>query len=131
MTTTLEKNTNHQIKQLTCICCPMGCPLEVKTENGQIISVSGNTCKRGDEYARKEITAPARTVTTTVKVKNGSINAVSVKTETDIPKEKIFDCICALKQVTLNAPVHIGDVVLENVAGTNVNIIATKNVEIK
>lgn len=115
-------------RTLTCICCPMGCQITVETNGDEIISVSGNTCKRGDTYARKEITAPSRTVTTTVRVAGGAVPVVSVKTRSDIPKGQIFACIRCLKDVTVEAPVRIGDVILSDVAGTGVDIVATKNV---
>lgn len=116
-------------KSLICIGCPMGCMLSVTLENGEVTEVTGNTCKRGDVYARKEVTNPTRIVTSTVKVSGGTLAMVSVKTKTDIPKGKIFDCVRALKTVCVKTPVHIGDVILENVADTGVDIIATKNVE--
>lgn len=116
-------------KTLTCICCPMGCQITVETDESEIINITGNTCKRGDTYARREITSPSRTVTSTVRVTGGTLPAVSVKTRSDIPKDKIFECIRCLKDVSVKAPVHIGEVILSNAAGTGVDIIATKNVE--
>ena len=116
-------------RELICIGCPLGCPVSVTMEAGEVIKVEGNTCKRGDDYARKEVTNPTRIVTSTVKVSNGTADMVSVKTKEDVPKEKIFDCMRALKDVTVQAPVHIGDVVLKNVAGTGVDMVATKNVD--
>ena len=113
---------------LICIGCPLGCPLTVEMEGKEVKSVSGNTCPRGDAYAKKELTNPTRIVTSTVRVAGGKLAMVSVKTQSDIPKDKIFDCVKALKDVELTAPVKIGDVVLENVAGTGVSVIATKNV---
>jgi len=117
-------------KDLTCICCPLGCQITVELENGEVISVIGNTCKRGDDYARKEVTSPTRIVTSTVKVTGGKSSMVSVKTKSDIPKEKMFECVKALKEVEVQAPIAIGDVVLSNVAGTGVDIVATKDVEV-
>ena len=116
-------------KSLTCIGCPLGCQLIVELENGEVISVIGNTCKRGDDYARKEVTSPTRIVTSTVKVTGGKSSMVSVKTKSDIPKEKIFECVKVLKVVEVQAPIAIGDVVLSNVVGTGVDIVATKDVE--
>ena len=113
---------------LICIGCPLGCPLTVEMEGDEVKAVSGNTCPRGDAYARKELTNPTRIVTSTVRVAGGGLAMVSVKTASDIPKGKIFDCVKALKDVEVKAPVKIGDVIVENVAGTGVNIIATKNV---
>ena len=97
-------------------------------DGAEIISISGNTCKNGDKYARKELTNPTRIVPSLVRVVGGTLGMVSVKTASDIPKGKIFDCVKALKDVEVQAPVKIGDVIVENVAGTGVNVIATKNV---
>lgn len=119
-----------EVKNLTCINCPMGCALSIEMEGGEVISVSGNTCKRGDTYGRKEVTNPTRIVTSTVKVIDGKEQMVSVKTKQDIPRGKIFECIKALKNVQVNAPVRIGDVIVADAAGTGVDIVATKNVEI-
>ena len=113
---------------LICIGCPLGCPLTVEMEGNEVKNVTGNTCPRGVAYAKKELTNPTRIVTSTVRVAGGKLAMVSVKTQSDIPKDKIFDCVKALKHVELTAPVKIGDVVVENVAGTGVNVIATKNV---
>lgn len=116
-------------KNLTCIGCPLGCQIIVELKNGEVLSLSGNTCKRGDDYARKEITAPTRIVTSTVRVSGGNAATTSVKTKSDVPKDKIFDCVKALKEVVVKAPVAIGDVVLADVAGTGVDVVATKGVE--
>ena len=120
-----------EIRNLTCISCPMGCQITVEMDGSEVLSVTGNTCKRGDVYARKEVTNPTRIVTSTVKVIGGKADMVSVKTREDIPKEKIFDCIKSLKGVEVAAPVHMGDVILPDAAGTGVDIVATKNVERK
>lgn len=114
-------------RNLVCIGCPMGCPLVVKIKDGEVQSVEGNTCKRGAIYGKKEVTNPTRIVTTTVRVSGGTENTVSVKTKEDIPKSRIFDCIRELKEVTVPAPVQIGDIILHNVAETGVDIVATKN----
>ena len=113
-------------RELICIGCPMGCPLVVELEGSDIVSVKGHTCKRGEVYARKEVTNPTRIVTSTVKVEGGKVDMVSVKTRDDIPKGKIFECVKALKGVTVKAPIHIGDVIVPNVADTGVDIVATK-----
>ena len=115
-------------RNLICIGCPMVCPLVVNIKDGEVQSVEGNTCKRGAVYGKKEVTNPTRIVTTTVRVLGGTENVVSVKTKEDIPKSKIFDCIRELKEVTVAAPVQIGDIILHNVAGTGVDIVATKNI---
>ncbi len=119
-----------EVRELICIGCPLGCPLTVKMEGDQI-EVSGNTCKRGDDYARKEVLSPTRIVTSSVHVDGGVIEMVSVKTKTDIPKGKIFEIMEEIRKVTVKAPVAIGDTIIENCAGTGVPVIATKGVEAK
>ena len=116
-----------EVRELICIGCPLGCPLTVKMD-GENIEVSGNTCKRGDDYARKEVLSPTRIVTSTVHVSGGAIEMVSVKTKTDIPKDKIFAIMDEIRRATVNAPVSIGEVIIENCAGTGVPVIATKHV---
>ena len=118
-----------ETRVLTCIGCPLGCALTVTMNGKEVVEVKGNTCKKGDIYARKEVTNPTRIVTTTVRVSGGAAPMINVKTQSDIPKDKIFECVAALKGVTIQAPVAIGDVVLENVAGTGVNIVAAGAVE--
>ena len=115
--------------KLTCIACPMGCPLSVEMDGDKVINVTGNTCPRGKVYGEKEVTNPTRIVTSTVKVSGGDSVMVSVKTKNDIPKGKIFDVVKALKDVEIPAPVKIGDVIIADVAGTGVDIVATKNVD--
>ena len=117
-----------EIRNLTCISCPMGCQITVEMDGNEVVSVTGNTCKRGDIYARKEVTNPTRIVTSTVRVIGGKADMVSVKTKEDIPKGKIFDCVKSLKGVEVEAPVQIGDVIVPDAAGTGVDIVATKNV---
>ena len=114
--------------QLTCIGCPLGCEMTVTREGGEIQAVTGNTCPNGEKYARKELTNPTRIVTSTVRVSGGQLPVVSVKTASDIPKGEIFACIRALGDVDVPAPVVIGQVILSNVAGTGVDVVATKNV---
>ena len=118
-----------ETRELTCIGCPMGCALMVELDGGAVTAVHGNTCPRGDTYARKEVTAPTRIVTTTVRVTGGTLAVVSCKTRSDIPKGKIFDIIRTLKSVEIPAPVTIGQVILPDAAGTGVDVIATKNVQ--
>ena len=113
--------------QLTCINCPVGCALTVTLEEGRV-HVTGNKCPRGAAYGEKEVTNPTRIVTSTVRIKGDRNRVVSVKTASDIPKGKIMECIHALEDVSVTCPVHMGDVILENVAGTGVNVIATRSI---
>ena len=115
-------------RQITCINCPVGCRLQVTIENGQVTKVEGQSCKRGETYAHQECIAPARMVTAAVPVAGRNV-PVSVKTRTPIPKEQIFTCMKQLSALNLTAPVRMGDVVLADVCGTGVEVIATKPVE--
>lgn len=115
-------------RELTCIGCPLGCALTVEIQGGEVAEVKGFTCKRGQEYGYKEVTNPTRIVTSTVRVGNRKNQVVSVKTKSDIPKDKIFACIQELKGVVTEAPVRMGDVLIENVAGTGVPVVATKDI---
>ena len=114
-------------KELTCICCPMGCSLTAELKNGEVTSVSGNTCKRGEIYAKSELTAPVRVVTTTMMADNGK--PVPVKTAEPIPKEKIFDCVDQIKAATAVLPVKMGDVLIKGVAGTDSDIVAARSMK--
>ena len=116
-------------REMICINCPMGCRLTVDDSDKNNVIVYGNTCPRGKTYAENEVTSPKRMVTGSVRVTGGTIAMVSVKTREAIPKQLIFDSLEQLKHVNLTAPVKIGDVVIENVCGCGVDIIATKNVD--
>lgn len=117
-----------ETRELTCIRCPLGCQVAVTLRDGAVTDVRGNSCPRGDQYARKEVVNPTRTVTTTVPVTGSTRERrISVKTASDIPKGLVFDCIRALAGVTATAPVRIGDVVLADVCGTGVDVVATKS----
>lgn len=120
----MEKRT------LTCIGCPLGCALTA-VPNGEGYDISGYTCKRGLEYAKKELTRPERTVTSTVRVAGGKANVVSVRTATDVPKDAIFAVMEAINSMIVPAPVKIGDVLCESIAGTGVALTATKAVQQK
>lgn len=114
--------------EITCINCPVGCRLSVELDNGQVVSVTGNTCPRGVTYARQECVEPMRMVTAVVPVK-GSAMPLSVKTRTPIPKKMIDACMAALADVELIAPVKLGEAVIRDVCGTGVDVIATRSVD--
>ena len=113
---------------LTCIRCPRGCQIDAAVDNGSVVSVTGNSCKRGEVYAQAEATNPMRVVTSSVPVTGSAAHhMVSVKTAGDVPKAKVFEVVASLKGVSLEAPVSIGDVVVHDAAGTGVDIIATRS----
>ena len=105
-------------RTLTCIACPLGCTLSVELDGKNVISVNGNTCPRGKEYAISECTSPVRTVTTTMKCENGDL--VSVKTSTPIPKDKVFDAMKIINKSVAKLPIMVGDILIKNLYGSNV-----------
>jgi len=114
-------------RKLICVSCPVGCELTVTLDEDEIVEVEGNTCKLGLDYAEQEIFDPRRMVASTVKVKNGYHPLVPVYTEKPVPKPKIFDVLAELRKVEIEAPVKINDVVIENVVGTGINVIASRD----
>ena len=112
---------------ITCINCPMGCRVTVRLENGSVTQVSGNTCKRGESYARQEVVEPLRMVTAVVPVE-GSVLPLSVKTAAPIPKALIADCMRCLSGLSVQPPIAAGSVVVANICGTGVDVIATRSV---
>lgn len=113
------------MKELICIVCPKGCHLKVDESNG--FAVTGNSCEKGPAYAVKELTNPTRVVTSTVRIQGGEIPRLPVKTDGDIPKEKMFEAMRLLDPILLQAPVKVGDVVLADIWGTGVNFVATRS----
>ena len=117
-----------EIKTITCINCPVGCRMEVTYEGENVLDVRGNTCRRGDAYARQECVAPERTVTAVAPVR-GRKTPVSLKTSAPIPKTLIDGCMRAVMKTPFDPPIAAGDVLIPNVCGTGVDVIATKDVE--
>lgn len=113
-------------RDLTCIICPRGCALTAEL-TGDRVTVTGNACPKGEEYAINECTNPVRTVTATVRVANRTDTMVSVKTETPVAKGRMMEVMALLRGISVNAPIAIGDVVIENACGSR--ILVTKNIE--
>lgn len=116
-----------ETKNVTCVICPVGCEIEVDVDDGKVVEVRNNKCKRGFDYASAEVIHPERILTTTVKVSGGTVTRVAVKSEKPIPKELMFDCIKKINTVVMPAPIKMSDVVVENILGTGVNIIACRD----
>ncbi len=115
-------------KNIICVACPMGCAVTVDiADNGEILSVSGNTCKRGDTYAKAECTNPVRSLATTVKVNGGVYNVVPCKSAGSLPKNMIMDCMKVINAAQADAPVALGDILVKNILGTGIDIIATNH----
>ena len=115
------------MKDLICIICPNGCHLQVDEENG--FRVTGNACPKGEEYGRNELLHPTRVLTGTVRLHGGALPRCPVKTNGAIPKEKLLDAARALCGVDVTAPVRRGDVVLADVCGTGVDVVAARDFE--
>ncbi len=119
------------MKEMICICCPMGCRLSVDDSDKNDIKVTGNTCPRGAKYARDEVICPKRMVTSIAQVNGGEINMVSVKTSDSIPKDRMFDALVLLNGLSVDAPVKKGQVIVADVLGLGVDFVATKDVQKK
>ncbi len=117
-------------KIFTCIICPNGCEIEVELDNDTIAKIEGATCKKGKEYVNQEITNPRRNIATSVKVLNGDLDIVSVRLNKSIPKSMIFDVMKEIKALEVNAPVKIGDTIKSNILNLDVDVIATKNIDL-
>lgn len=119
---------------LTCIICPMGCSMEVEVEtntSGQkkVLSVKDNGCKRGEQYAAKELQNPTRTLTTTIKVEGGELPLVPVKTAGEVPKASLLQCMEVVRRASCKAPVKRGDVLIYDLLGTGVNVVACADIK--
>ena len=114
--------------ELICICCPLGCRVNIE-RNGDDFTVTGNTCPRGRDYAISELTAPVRMVTSSVPVVGSVEKTVSLKTDKPIAKELIFKALETLKGVVVTAPIKEGAIIVSNVLNTGVNFVATREIE--
>lgn len=115
-------------RELTCIGCPLGCGVTVTLKQNQVTDIAGHTCKRGGDYARKEVLNPTRIVTSIVFLDGNTEKMLPVKTKQDIPKNMIFKVIHELQNIRAKAPIKIGDVILKNAAQTGVDVVAAKEV---
>ncbi|MBC2850745.1 DUF1667 domain-containing protein [Cetobacterium sp. 8H] len=114
------------MKEMICILCPVGCHLTIDIENNY--KVTGNSCPKGEVYGKEELIAPKRVVTSIIRVEGGIHHMVPVKTDKPIPKELIFDCMNLLKDIKIKSPRKVGDVILENILGTDSNIVLTRDI---
>lgn len=117
-------------KEMACIVCPMSCHIEVTLdESEKIVNVTGNTCKRGESYVRTELTNPVRMLTSTVKLSGGLYKRLPVITSGNIPKHMIYQAMNEINKVSVSAPVKINDVIIKNVCGLNIDIVAGRSVD--
>ncbi|PXV89033.1 CxxC motif-containing protein [Lachnotalea glycerini] len=117
-------------KEMACIVCPMSCHLEVTLDdNNNMIEVIGNTCKRGEVYAKSELKNPVRMLTSTVKLEGGLYKRLPVITSVNIPKDKLFDVMKEINKIEVCAPIKVGDIIISDVCGLHADIVASRSVE--
>ena len=115
-------------KEITCTVCPRGCTVTADVDGTQILSIEGYSCQRGLAFAESEITHPARLLTSTVRVSGAAEDLLPVRSRTAIPREKLMDCMAVIRQTAVKAPVAQHDVIVADICGTGVDIIASKSV---
>ncbi len=119
------------LREYTCIMCPKGCDMTAELDDkGTLLSVSGHTCKKGEEYVIQELTDPRRNIATSVLIEGGEIPLVSVRLTSAIPKDRIFDAMEVIKKVKVKAPVEVGQVIIQNILELDSDVVITKKVGI-
>ncbi|MFX1488975.1 MAG: DUF1667 domain-containing protein [Promethearchaeota archaeon] len=121
-----ESNIPEGSKDIRCIVCPTGCLVHVENINGELI-IEGHSCNRGEEYAKEEFIAPKRILTTTIRVENGFLPLIPVRSDKAIPKEKLQETLEEIAKKTVKAPIKMGDILIKKVVGLNINIIASRD----
>lgn len=116
-----------ETKELVCVNCPMGCRITVEMNGSEIISIHGNSCPRGAEYAKQESIRPMRILTTTVRIIGANHNVLPVITSQAIPLDMVFDCMDAIRKVSVHAPVKEGDAIVHNLLDTGADLIASRS----
>ena len=120
-----EKTSEHKF---ICIMCPLGCEVTVRSDDKEnIIEIMGNKCAKGETYAKDEFTKPMRVLTSTVKIDGALFPRLPVRTSDLIPKDKIFDCMKEIQKIKIKCPLKNGDIVIRNMLGLNVDVIATRD----
>jgi CxxC motif-containing protein len=114
--------------EVICIVCPTGCRIEVRENGSGQLTLEGNECRRGKEYALREATDPRRTLITTVHINNGRLRRLPVRTNREIPKDKIFPCMEVINRTQVDAPVKIGQVIVPDILGTGADVVATRSI---
>ena len=116
-------------KEIICTVCPRGCAITVEGCDGKVTSIEGNGCKRGLSFAETEFTAPVRLLTSTVRVAGKENELLPVRTRTPILRDKLFDVMNAIRATTVTLPVKQHDVVIADVCGTGVDVIASRDMQ--
>lgn len=116
-------------KHFTCVICPIGCEIDVELKDGDVVSTEGSKCAKGKEFVSQELEEPMRILTTTIRMKGAKWAMLPVRTDKPIPKRLLFSVIEDLASIELLAPVKMSDVIIRDIAGTDANIVATRNMK--
>ncbi|NQT32796.1 MAG: DUF1667 domain-containing protein [Candidatus Omnitrophica bacterium] len=114
------------IRKLTCIECPAGCALLVEVESGKVVGITGNNCPKGEKYAITEVESPVRVLTSTVLTEGLPLKTIPVRTDAPIPKASLFKAMEEIRKIRIKKPLHVGNVITKNLAGSGANLIATR-----
>ena len=114
------------IRKMTCIDCPLGCQLEVDEAGGRVIKVTGNKCEKGIAYATQEVENPMRILTSTVLTTGLGLKLVAVRTDKPIPKKQLLAAMAAVRQVRLDHPVKVGEVIIKDLLSLGADLVATR-----
>lgn len=117
-------------KHFTCVTCPVGCEVDVEVQDSSILSMKGNRCDKVKEFVLQELKEPMRVLTTTVRIEGAKYAMLPVRTDKTIPKRLFKQAIEMLADINLQAPVHMSDVLVKDVAGSGANIIATRTMDL-
>ncbi|MFW5855704.1 MAG: DUF1667 domain-containing protein [Bacillota bacterium] len=124
-----EKKEEVKEKEIICVGCPKGCRVTVRAENDEIFDITGYDCDKGREYAVEEFKNPTRILPTTVKVKNGELPLVPVKTDRPVPRSKLISAMKVVAEIVVEAPVEIGDIIVRDILNTGANLVATAKIK--
>ncbi|MBE0480461.1 MAG: DUF1667 domain-containing protein [Dehalococcoidia bacterium] len=116
-------------RHFTCVVCPVGCEIDVEAENGAILSMEGNRCKKWEEFVQQELREPMRVLTTTVRVKDAKWPVLPVRTDKAVPRRLIPEIMKEVSRIEMEAPVRISDVAVADIAGTGADVVATRSME--
>jgi len=116
-------------REIICVTCPMGCTLRALVEGGEVSQISGQACKRGVAFAAEEILAPHRMFTTSVTIRNGTLPLLPVRSRSALPKHLLLPAAATLRQVAVDAPISLNDVIYADILGSGVDIVASRDIE--
>ncbi len=123
----MSESSQSVVRVIRCIVCPTGCEIQVKNTESGNVTFEGYTCKRGLEYAEQEFYEPKRMLTTTMRVENGFLPLIPVRTDEPILKDKLKDALKEIAKKEIKAPIRAGDILIENILGSGANIIASRD----